>query len=90
MPSAFRGNKSLDYYFSYHDPSQAAFTPAKRRYSVWGPIVATSAGRAMSKFWKEVLDEEGWGKDDIVLLGVMPSPSDVTKLDDEIEDEEDD
>jgi hypothetical protein len=87
VPSAFKGNKTLDYYMAYHDPSQAEFTPAKRRYSVWGPIQATTAGRAISKFWKEVSDEEGWGKDDIILIGIMPDPSMVTKLDEDDEEE---
>lgn len=88
MPSAFKGNKTLDYYMAYHDPSQAEFTPAKRRYSVWGPIQATTVGRAISKFWKEVADELEWGKDDIVLIGAMPSPSDITKLEDEPEEDD--
>lgn len=86
MPSAFKGNKTLDYYMAYHDPSQSAFTPAKRRYSVWGPIAATTVGRAISKFWKEVMDDEQWGKDDIVLIGAMPSPNDVTRLEDDGDD----
>lgn len=67
------GNKRFDYYCAYIDPDEIKLkTPAKRLYSVWPVIQATTVSRASTIFWKEVLADEGWGKKDIVLIGVMP------------------
>lgn len=67
------GNKRFDFYCAYIDPDeQATKTPAKRLYSVTGPFPATTASRAMTMFWKEMGEDYGWGKKDVVLIGVQP------------------
>lgn len=67
------GNKRFDYYCAYIDPDEiASKTPAKRLYSVWTAIPATTAQRAATIFWKEVMLEEEWTKKDVVLIGIMP------------------
>lgn len=47
-------------------------TGAKRRHSTKRGYQATTAGRALTKFWKDVAEESGWGKDDILVIGIMP------------------
>lgn len=67
------GNKTLDYQVAYYGPDQLKDTPARRYYLVAEGISATSVSRALSKFFKEILEEEGWGKTDVVVVGCMPT-----------------
>jgi hypothetical protein len=83
------GNKRYDYYCAYVDPDEiASKTPAKRLYSVAGPYGATSVSRAVSQFWKEMMDEFEWGKRDIVLIGCQPAGLDPSMRKEDDEDEE--
>lgn len=77
MPSkaekGYKGNKPWEYVVAYYPPDQMRLTPSKRTHEVWQlDGTATTAGRAITKFWQEVQEIEGWGKDDIVMVGVMP------------------
>lgn len=69
----YKGNKSWSYVVAYYPPEEMVKTPARRVHSVWQlDGTATTAGRAITKFWQEVKAQEGWEKDDIVMVGVMP------------------
>lgn len=67
------GNKSWDFVFAYYPPEELTKTPSNRMHHVWElSEKATTAGRALTKFWQEVKAQQDWGKEDIVLLGIMP------------------
>lgn len=67
------GNKSFEMYCAYIDPEELRTkTPSQRLYSVAGPFKATSVTRTLSQFWNEMATEFGWGKKDVMLIGVQP------------------
>lgn len=81
-------NKSFDFFVRFIDPEEAArTTPAKRRERVAGSYNSTSVGRALTKFFNEQKEDNGWLKKDLVILDVMRSPKQVGPQMDDGEDE---
>ena len=66
-------NQSLDYTIVYYDPEEMEKKPQFREETAQDGILATSADRALSTFYREFLSgiEGAEGKSDVLVCAVL-------------------